>query len=199
MLVEAIVPDDSALRETMIDSTTVFDGVLLHARRDTVRLPNGSTTIREYVRHPGAALIVPVFDDGRLLLERQFRYPSQAVFVEFPAGKLDPGETPLATAQRELREETGYEASRWHALGKIHPLLAYSDEIIYLFAAEGLTLNESRRDADEFLELFTMTPAEVAAAIERGDITDAKTLCAFSLWRMKHGSETGNRISRGDA
>ncbi|MDR0251257.1 MAG: NUDIX hydrolase [Burkholderiales bacterium] len=187
--------NDSALRETVIDSTVVFDGVLLHARRDTVRLPNGSTTVREYIRHPGAALIVPIFDDGRLLLERQFRYPSQAVFIEFPAGKLDPDETPLATAQRELREETGYEASRWHAFGKIHPLLAYSDEIIYLFAAEGLTLNESRRDADEFLELITMTPAEVAVAIERGDITDAKTLCAFSLWRGRQKSGIGDQES----
>jgi ADP-ribose pyrophosphatase len=181
---EAAMPDDNTLRETTIDSAVVFDGVLLHVRRDTVRLPNGRTTTREYIRHPGAALIVPVLDDGRLLLERQFRYPSQTVLIEFPAGKLDPGETPLVTAQRELLEETGHEASRWQTLGKIHPLAAYSDEIIYLFAAEGLTLSESKRDADEFLELITMTPAEVAAAIERGDITDAKTLCAFSLWRQ---------------
>ncbi|MDR0769653.1 MAG: NUDIX hydrolase [Burkholderiales bacterium] len=177
--------DDGALRETMIDGATVFDGVLLHVRKDAVRLPNGHTTTREYVRHPGAALIVPVLDDGRLLLERQFRYPNQTVFIEFPAGKLDPGETALVTAQRELREETGYEASRWYTLGRIHPLPAYSDEIIYLFAAEGLTLSESRRDEDEFLELITMTPAEVAAAIDGGDITDAKTLCAFSLWQAK--------------
>ncbi len=177
--------NDDTLRETAIDSDAVFDGVLLHVRRDTVRLPNGHTTTREYVRHPGAALIVPILDDGNLLLERQFRYPNQRVFIEFPAGKLDPGEAPLATAQRELREETGYEASRWHTLGEIHPLPAYSDEIIYLFAAGGLTLHESQRNADEFLELITMTPAEVAAAIDRGDITDAKTLCAFSLWQRK--------------
>jgi ADP-ribose pyrophosphatase len=175
----------SALHETMIDGATVFDGVLLHVRSDTVRLPNGHTTTREYVRHPGAALIVPVFDDGRLLLERQFRYPLQTVLIEFPAGKLDPGETALVTAQRELREETGYEAARWQTLGRMHPLPAYSDEIIYLFAAEGLTLSESHRDADEFLELITMTPAEIAAAIARGDITDAKTLCAFFLWQAK--------------
>jgi ADP-ribose pyrophosphatase len=184
MFMEAAMPDDNTLRETTVDSAVVFDGVLLHVRRDTVRLPDGRTTIREYIRHPGAALIVPVLDDGRLLLERQFRYPNQTVLIEFPAGKLDPGETPLVTAQRELLEETGYEASRWQTLGKIHPLAAYSDEIIYLFAAEGLTLSESKRDADEFLELITMAPAEVAAAIERGDITDAKTLCAFSLWRQ---------------
>lgn len=175
--------DDNALRETTIDSAVVFDGVLLHVRRDTVRLPNGHTTLREYIRHPGAATIVPVLDDGRLLLERQFRYPNKTVLIEFPAGKCDPGETPLVTAQRELREETGYEASRWQALGKINPLPAYSDEVIHLFVAEGLTLNESRHDADEFLELITMTPAEVAAAIERGDITDAKTVCAFFLWQ----------------
>ncbi|MDR2016732.1 MAG: NUDIX hydrolase [Burkholderiales bacterium] len=177
--------DNNALCETVVDSAVVFDGKLLHVRSDTVRLPNGHTTTREYVCHPGAALIVPVFDDGRLLLERQFRYPSRTVFIEFPAGKLDPGEAPLVTAQRELREETGYEASRWRLLGNIHPVPAYSDEIIYLFAAEGLTLTESRCDDDEFLELITMTPTEIAAAIDFGEITDAKTLCAFSLWRTK--------------
>jgi ADP-ribose pyrophosphatase len=176
-----------ALRETTIDSAAVFDGVLLHVRSDTVRLPNGCTTTREYIRHPGAAAIVPVLNDGRLLLERQFRYPHHTVLIEFPAGKLDPGETPLATAQRELREETGYEASRWKALGKIHPLPAYSDEVIHLFAAEELTLCESQRDADEFLEVITMTVDEVAAAIKRGEITDAKTLCAFSLWQSGIG------------
>lgn len=184
--------DDSGLRETTIDSTVVFEGVLLHVRRDTVRLPNENTTLREYIRHPGAVLIVPVLDDGRLLLERQFRYPNQTVLIEFPAGKRDPGEAPLVTAQRELREETGYEASHWQALGKIHPLPAYSDEVIHLFVAEGLTLNEIRRDADEFLELFTMTPDEVAVAIERGEITDAKTLCAFSLWQA--GLSVGARF-----
>ncbi|MDR2710259.1 MAG: NUDIX hydrolase [Burkholderiales bacterium] len=176
------IPANNALHETTLDSVAVFDGVLLHVRRDTVRLPNGHPTAREYICHPGAALIVPVLGDGRLLLERQFRYPTQAVLIEFPAGKLDPGEAPLVTAQRELREETGYEASHWRALGKIHPSPSYTDEIIYLFAAEGLTLLDARRDDDEFLELITMTSAEFSAAIARGEVTDAKTLCAFSLW-----------------
>ena len=108
---------DRHLEETRIDGVRAYDGALLHVRRDTVRLPDGATAAREYVVHPGAVLIVPVHADGRLVVERQFRYPLNRVLVEFPAGKLDPGEAPLATAERELLEETGYTAKRWTHLG----------------------------------------------------------------------------------
>ncbi len=171
------------LEETSLKSEEVFSGKLLRVYRDQVRLPNQNVTMREYIRHPGAALIVPVLANGELLLERQYRYPLRTDILEFPAGKLDPGETPLATAQRELLEETGYHAEHWQELGKLTPLPAYSDEVIYCFCAEGLTLRQTKRDEDEFLELLTMAPDVLQQAIVDGRITDAKTICAFFWWR----------------
>src|SRR3954462_4885869 len=114
---------DAHLIETAVSSETVFDGALLHVRRDVVRLPDGGHAKREYIIHPGAVLMVPVLPDGRLIVERQFRYPLNRVFIEFPAGKLSPGEDALATAKRELIEETGYTAAKWTRLGCIHPVI----------------------------------------------------------------------------
>src|SRR5438477_12540359 len=113
--------DDAHLIEIRVSSETVFDGALLHVRRDVVRLPNGKPATREYVVHPGAVLMVPVLPDGRLVVVRQYRYPLDRVFIEFPAGKLDANEGALATARRELKEETGYHAATWDRLGVIHP------------------------------------------------------------------------------
>ena len=174
--------DDAHLIETKITSEQVFDGKLLHVRRDAVRLPDGGVATREYVVHPGAVLIVPVLPDGRLVVERQYRYPVGQVLIEFPAGKLDPGEAELATAQRELAEEAGYAAARWTPLGRIHSVVGYSTEAIDFYVAEDLTHVGAKLDAGEFLEIFTMSLDEMLAALDRGEITDAKTVAALLLY-----------------
>jgi len=177
--------DDAHLIETKITSEQVFDGKLLHVRRDTVRLPDGGVATREYVVHPGAVLIVPVLADGRLVVERQYRYPVGQVFIEFPAGKLDPGEAELATARRELAEEAGYAAAKWTPLGRIHSVVGYSDEAIDFYVAEELTHVGAKLDAGEFLEVFTMSLDEILAALDRGEITDAKTVAALLLYTRR--------------
>lgn len=155
--------------------------MLLKVYRDRVRLPDGTESGREYIRHPGAVAIVPLFDDGTILLERQFRYPHRREFIEIPAGKVDPGEPHLATAKRELLEETGYTAARWERIGVIHTAIAYTDEAIELFVARGLTHEMQQLDHGEFLETFTLPFAEAIRMIGEGAITDAKTVSALLL------------------
>jgi ADP-ribose pyrophosphatase len=181
-------PDAAHLVETKVDSEGVFDGKLLHVRSDTVRLPDGTLATREYIVHPGAVLIVPVLPDGRLVVERQYRYPLGRVMIEFPAGKLDPGEAPLDTARRELREEAGYLAASWRWLGRIHPLVSYSTETIELFVAEGLTHVGAQLDAGEFLDIALMSVDAMLAAIDRQEITDAKTVAALLLYARRRGA-----------
>jgi len=159
----------------------VFDGHFLKVRRDTVRLPDGKQATREYIRHPGAVMIVPILDDGRLLLEHQYRYPMGRVMLEFPAGKLDAGEDPLACAQRELVEETGYSAGEWAYAGVLHNAIAYSDEGIHIYFARGLVEGERALDEGEFLDLILMSPAALDVLAARGEMTDAKTLIGL-LW-----------------
>jgi ADP-ribose pyrophosphatase len=178
---DAGTPDDAHLVETRIDSVEILKGSFLHAMRDTVGLPDGTYATREYVIHPGAVMIVAQCDDGSLVLERQYRYPVQAVMVEFPAGKLDPGEGSLACAQRELLEETGYTAREWARAGVLHPVISYSTEFIDIWFARGLKLGPRKLDAGEFLDVFTATPAEVLAWCAGGQVTDAKTLTG-ALW-----------------
>jgi ADP-ribose pyrophosphatase len=179
--------DDSHLVETKVSSESVFDGKLLHVRRDTVRLPDGKLATREHVVHPGAVLIVPVLPDGRLVVERQYRYPLDRVFVEFPAGKLDPGEAELDTARRELVEEAGYDAATWTPLGTIHTLISYTNEKIDMYVAEGLTHVGAKLDDGEFLEIVTMSVDEMLALLDGGGITDAKTVAALLLYARRAG------------
>jgi ADP-ribose pyrophosphatase len=169
------------LTEHFVSGEQVYDGALLKVYRDNVRLPDGSEGGREYIRHPGAVAVVPLFDDDRVLLERQFRYPHRREFIEIPAGKLEPGEPHLATAQRELLEETGYSAAEWTRLGVIHTSIAYTDEAIDLFIARKLTLSERKLDAGEFLEVFCVPFGEAVQMVRDGRITDAKTVSAL-LW-----------------
>lgn len=176
---------DAHLIETRIDSECVFDGNLLHVRRDRVRLPDGGTAIREYIVHPGAALVVPVLADGRFVVVRQFRYPAARVFVEFPAGKLDGTESALDCARRELVEEAGYEASTWAPLGRVHTVVGYSSETIEVYLATGLVQVGNRLDPGEFLDVIVTTEADLVAGIEAGEITDGKTLAAYLLWQRR--------------
>jgi ADP-ribose pyrophosphatase len=169
------------LTEHFLSGEQVFDGALLKVHRDRVRLPDGSEGGREHIRHPGAVAVVPLFDDGQVLLERQFRYPHGKVFIEIPAGKLEPGEPGLDTAKRELLEETGFVAAEWTRLGIIHTAIAYTNEGIELFLAGKLAEKERKLDAGEFLEIFTVPFAQAVEMIRDGRITDAKTVAAL-LW-----------------
>lgn len=180
---------DEELFETEISGEEVFAGRLLHVHSDRVRLPDGHEAIREYVRHPGAVVIIAALDNHKLLFERQFRYPLRRVFLELPAGKIDPGEPILDTARRELREETGYKARIWRHLGTMHPCIGYSDERIEIFLAQGLTYLGHERDQGEFLEVIELSLADAVASVRDGDITDAKTITAM-FWAEKIFSGT---------
>ena len=187
------------LKEERTGSETLFEGRFLHARRDTVRLPDGNSATREYVIHPGAVVVIPLLEDGRVVLERQYRYPVHHVMTEFPAGKLDAGEEPLACGQRELLEETGYSAREWAYAGLMHLAVAYSTEIIHVYFARGLTLGEPQLDAGEFVEVFTATADELVEWCRDGTVTDAKTLtCTLWLQNVRSGAWTLDWQGLGD-
>ena len=169
------------LSETFLQGEEVFSGRLLKVHRDRVRLPDGGEAVREYIRHPGAVAIVALFDDGRVLLERQHRYALRRDFIEIPAGKLDHGETHLDTAKRELLEETGYVAAEWRRLGIIHNAIGYSDEGIELWLAKGLERREQKLEPGEFLEVLALPLGDAQAMVRDGRITDAKTVAGL-LW-----------------
>lgn len=199
--VEAIVAGGSPVRrmegvdehlvERRLRSESVYDGDFLKVRRDEVRLPTGKTAFREYVVHPGAVMIVPVTDDGHLIVERQHRYPLDRVLVEFPAGKLDPNETTQQCAQRELREETGFRALEWAYAGRMHNACAYSTEFIEIWFARGLSAGPQALDEGEFVEFFPMAEAELFGLAARGELTDAKTLVGLlKLQQWRSGAWT---------
>lgn len=180
--------EDAHLRETRIDGGLVYAGDFLQVERDAVRLPNGKRGSREFIRHPGAVVILPLLDDGNILLERQFRYPPNRVFIEFPAGKIDPGESHLDCAKRELKEETGYQARSWRHLCTIHNAIGYSDEHLELFLAQDLTPGPHALDDEEFLELISVAPQELLEWVREGRVTDVKTVIgAFWLEKILQG------------
>jgi ADP-ribose pyrophosphatase len=190
--VSASLPDafpDSAdgLFEKTVSSEILHQGKFLTLKLDTVELPDGKHATREFVVHPGAVMILPVFDDGRVLLERQYRYPVEKVFLEYPAGKIDPNEDELACAKRELLEETGYTAREWFFITRIHPVISYSTEFIDLFLARGLTEGERRLDEGEFLETLIAEPKQVFEWIKSGKISDVKTIIS-TFWLEKIAS-----------
>lgn len=170
--------------ETLISSETVFEGKLLHVKRDAVRLHDGGEATREYIRHPGAAMIIAQPDPDTIILERQFRYPLARHFIELPAGKIDAGEDPLATAQRELREECGYVATEWRHLTTLHPCIAYADERLELYLARGLTEVGNALDEGEFLEVLTVPLVQALSWVRDGTITEAKAVTGL-LWAEK--------------
>ena len=177
------------LEEQTTASELLFSGNFLLAKRDTVRLPDGHSATREYIVHPGAVVVVPLLDDGRVVLERQYRYPVGRVMTEFPAGKLDAGEAPLLCGQRELLEETGYTAREWAYAGAMHLAVAYSTEVIHVYFARGLTLGQRQLDHGEFLDVFTATPEELLAWCRDGTVSDAKSLtCTLWLQNVMSGA-----------
>lgn len=181
----ATVQPDGHLFESQLISSELHRGKLLRVFSDTVSLPGGEQATREYVVHPGAVMVVPLLADDlgqiRVVLERQFRYPLHQVMVEFPAGKIDPGESCFACARRELAEETGYKARSWAHAGVLHPAIAYSTESIDIWFARALTAGPSHLDPGEYLEVFTANPDELLHWCRTGVVTDGKTLTA-ALW-----------------
>jgi ADP-ribose pyrophosphatase len=181
--------DDAGLIETRLDGEQLLKGRLLDVRRDRVQMPDGAIATREYIVHPGAVMVLPVFDDGRVLVERQFRYPLDQVVIEYPAGKLDPKEDSLTCARRELQEETGYSAAEYFFITRIHPVCSYSTEFIDLYLARGLTQGEQKLDEHEFLDIFTTDLAQMFEWIRSGKISDVKTIIStFWLEKIQNGS-----------
>ena len=164
--------------ESTLERQTVFEGKFLKVRRDLARLPDGATATREFVMHPGAAAMVPIGGDERILVERQFRYAMGQMYVEIPAGKIDAGETSIQTARRELLEETGYEAQQWGFLTRIHPAIGFSDEVMDIYLARDLSLRERAMDVDEFLEIEWVTLGWMMDELRAGRLPDVKTQIA---------------------
>lgn len=176
--------DKKDLTEHELNSALVYSGKLLHVRRDEVRLPDGNTSVREYIKHPGAVVIIPITENGDIILERQHRYPLHRDFIELPAGKIDPGEETLMCAQRELREETGYSAQTWKYVTTVYPCIGYTDERLVYYLARDLTFSACQRDEDEFLEIFQLPFEQALDMVKGGEICEVKTVVGL-FWLEK--------------
>jgi ADP-ribose pyrophosphatase len=179
---------DQHLQEKRISGEDIYGGIFLQMKRDKVSLPDGQEAVREYLTHPGAVAIVALLNDGRVLLERQYRYPIAKTCIEIPAGKLDSEEDHLSCAKRELEEETGYTANKWSYIRRIHPVISYSTELIDIYLAEDLVPGKSKLDDEEFLDVFAAPLEQLIAWVEEGEITDVKTtISAYWLDRYRRG------------
>jgi len=180
-----MLQQDKDLIEEAVSSQEIYKGKIVHLFCDTVRLPNGEEATREVIRHVGAAAVVPLTDEGNVILVRQYRYPFAQVMLEIPAGKLDIGEEPLDCAKRELIEETGYDAKEFVYLGAFYPSVAMLDEVIHLFLARGFTKGVANLDADEFLHVEQRPLSEMVDAVMRGEVPDGKTQTAIlKVWNL---------------
>lgn len=173
------------LGEKTLSSEQVYQGHFLKVQKDEVLLPDGKVSQREYILHPGASLVVPILDDGNVIVLRQYRHSCKQIFWEFPAGKIDKGEEPLQTAHRELQEETGYTAKSMRYLTSIHPVIGYANEVIHIYRAEGLTYVGEKLDEGEHLEVYMKPVSELVAMARRGELTDVKTQVAL-FWLDKN-------------
>ncbi|HBN45876.1 MAG TPA: NUDIX hydrolase [Candidatus Marinimicrobia bacterium] len=171
----------SKLKETQLSTEQIYKGSLLDVRRDEVSLPNGKTSAREWIKHPGAACIIPVLPDSKIALIKQYRYPVQAEMIELPAGKLDPGEDPEQCANRELEEEIGYSAGKLTFICNIHPAIGFASEKMWIYLAEELTATKENTDHDEFVELIPTGLEDAVQMVWAGKITDVKTIIGI-LW-----------------
>ena len=176
----------SRMREDRVSGEDVFNGIILHVQRDTVSLQDGNTATREVIRHIGAVCVIPVLENGDVVMERQFRYPLDRVILEIPAGKLDAAdEDRFSAIRRELREETGYTAEEWTVLGDFHPAPAYSDEYITMYMARKLHRGDRHLDEDEFLDVCTVPLKDLVEDVMAGKISDAKTqVCVLKAARL---------------
>ncbi len=169
------------MNKNTISSQVAYNGRFLKVIRDTIKSDDGQTLVREYVQHPGASLVVPLLESGNLITIRQYRYPLRREFIEFPAGKIDPGETPEQTALRELEEEIGFRAGRLEKLTEIHPCIGYADEVIHIYLAQDLEKTAQKMDSDEKIELLEINPAELKNLLFTQQMTDAKSMIA-AFW-----------------
>ena len=169
------------LKEKKLESTTLYEGKIIDVYKDKVLCPNGHISYREYIKHCKASCVIAKKDNGKYILEKQYRYPYDEVIIEFPAGKCDLNENPEVTAIRELEEETGYKTNNIKYLGKIYPTCAYSDEVIYCYYADSLEVRKTHLDENEFVEVFEASYDEIKKMIRDGDIKDAKTIACFAF------------------
>lgn len=178
-----MMSQSESLTEQQLDSSEVYNGALLHVFKDTVALPSGRQSVREWIKHPGASAIVPLFENGDVMLLEQYRYPVREVCLEVPAGKIDSGEHHATTAERELLEETGLKAEQMMYIGPFYPGVGYSDEVIHVYIAKGLSQHPDNMDDDEFVLPKRMPFSEAIAKIATGEIKDGKTIiCLMRAW-----------------